>query len=91
MSGPAFSFPSHVYFHDVDGQKVLLNMQTEEYFGLDEVGTNILNRLITMPEEKALDELSERYDVDSQTLRKDVDELVEQLIAEGLLMRVEPG
>lgn len=86
---PAFVFPSHVYVTEVDGQMVLLNLESEQYFGLDEVGTNIITRLTAQSSETALTDLIEEYDVDPEVLRRDARDLVDKLLAEGLLMRRE--
>lgn len=86
---PDFGFPPHVYVTEVDGEMVLLNLDSEVYFGLDSVGTDIINRLTAQSSEMALTELIDHYDVDPQVLRRDVDDLVGKLLAAGLLERVE--
>jgi len=46
---PAFSqsvrIPAHVLVRQLAGESVLLNLQTERYFGLDEVGTRMWTHL----------------------------------------------
>jgi hypothetical protein len=68
---------------------VLLNLQTEEYFGLDPVGTNIVTRLTEQSSESAIEDLLVDYQVDPQVLRTDIEELVEKLMGAGLLVRSE--
>lgn len=84
---PEFGFPPHVYFREVDGQMVLLNLENEEYYGLDPVGTNIVNHLTDKPYEVAMADLASEYEVDPEVLRHDAAELVETLLAAGLLER----
>lgn len=84
---PEFGFPPHVYFREIDGQMVLLNLENEEYFGLDPVGTNIVNHLTDEPYDAAMADLANQYEVDREVLRQDVAELVETLLAAGLLER----
>ena len=86
---PDYFFPPHVYNRAVDGQMVLLNLQTEEYFGLDAVGTNIVTRLTEQSSESAIEDLLVDYQVDPQVLRTDIEGLVEKLMEAGLLVRSE--
>ncbi len=68
---------------------VLLDLETEQYFGLDDVGTDIVTRITEKPVAVALDELTAAYDVDREALRTDVDDLVASLLGAGLLRRLE--
>lgn len=86
---PDFVFPPHVYYTEVDGQMVLLNLESEQYFGLDAVGSNIVTRLTEQSSEKALTDLMDDYKVDPEVLRRDIDDLVDKLLTAGLLMRLE--
>ena len=86
---PAFAFPDGVMFREVDGEMVLLNLKTEQYFGLDRVGADIVTRLTTGPFDKTFTELCRDYEVDAAVLRLDIDRLLEDLVAEGLLERVQ--
>ena len=87
---PAFQIPATVLFRDVQGQMVLRNLETEQYFGLNEVGADILSRITSEPLALALSALIRDYDVDADVLRRDVNHLVDVLVGAGLLLRVEP-
>jgi hypothetical protein len=78
--------PADVLFRDLDGESVILNLQTESYFGLDEVGTRMW-ALLTASDtvQAALDALLEEYETDAGTLRKDLEELIGKLADQGLL------
>ena len=80
-----FVIPDQVYLREVNGQMVLLNLETEQYYGLDEVGAVIVNRLVELPRDAAIDALLGDFDVDADTLRRDVDNLVADLLDVGLL------
>jgi hypothetical protein len=84
---PDYVIPSQVFFRDVDGQMVLLNLDTEQYFGLDAVGANIITRLTESSWDDAIAALLVDYEVDETVLRSDVEELVAALIEAGLLER----
>ena len=64
---------------------VLLDMNSENYFGLDEVGTSIW-RAIQENEtlQGAYDELLEQYEVEPEELKKDLLEFVQKLSDSGL-------
>jgi len=76
----------HVLFQEIEGECVLLNMASEQYFGLDDVGTRVWQLLVEDDDPaKALTELRQVYDVDEATLRTDLAKLLEQLSSEGLV------
>jgi hypothetical protein len=86
---PNFQIPAHVLHREVDGEMVLLNLETERYFGLDAIGADIVTRLTQQPEAAALGALVADYPVDPEVLHRDVDDLVATLLEAGLLERVE--
>ena len=73
---------------ELDGEQVLLNLETGLYYGLDEIGSSLWNGLCGGRLEAALDELAARYDVSTTRLRSDAEELLGRLAAEGLVRRV---
>lgn len=71
---------------EVRGETVILDFASEEYFSLDEVGTRvwqIIQSPISRAEVASL--LLQEFDVDAATLNADLDELLERLVAEGLV------
>ncbi len=66
---------------------VLLNLETEQYFGLNEVGAHIVTRLTQQPFEEALAGLRNDFEVDGSVLQRDVENLVAELVQAGLLER----
>ncbi|HYZ98813.1 MAG TPA: PqqD family protein [Acidimicrobiales bacterium] len=86
---PDFQIPAHVLHREVDGEMVLLDLETERYFGLDAIGADIVTRLTEQPEVAALDALVADYAVEPEDLRRDVDDLVATLLDAGLLERLE--
>lgn len=88
----AFSFSSKVcarpdvLVNCVEGESVLLNLASESYFGLDEVGTRMWGVLTTSPSiQSAYDSLLTEYDVSADQLRQDLDGLVQTLLDNGLV------
>lgn len=86
---PSFQIPVHVLHREVDGEMVLLNLETESYFGLDPVGADIVTRVTEQPVHAALEALIDDYAVDPEVLRRDVDDLIESLLEAGLIERAE--
>lgn len=86
----AFRLPDRVIMRELEGEAVLLNLDTETYFGLDEVGTRMWQLLTTLPNaQAAYDALLAEYDVSPETLADDLMALVRQLLDHGLLAVVE--
>ena len=78
--------PEGVLHRELSGETVILNLNNEHYFGLDEVGTKIWQELSSSSSiQQAFDKLLAEYDVDSSTLEKDFIELLDKLIEQGLI------
>jgi hypothetical protein len=86
---PSFQIPAHVLHREVDGEMVLLNLETESYFGLDPIGADIVTRVTELPVPAALRDLIAAYAVEPDVLRRDVDDLITSLLEAGLIERVE--
>lgn len=81
-----FRIPEEVLFQEVSGETVLLDLASESYFGLDSLGTRIwflLNADKNVGQ--VLDALLEEYEVDLGTLEADLEELLDELLAAGLI------
>jgi hypothetical protein len=75
-----------VVFRDLAGESVLLNLSTGTYFGLDAVGTRLWHLIGEHGSTAlAIETLLTEYDVDELRLQKDVNALIDQLLAKGLL------
>jgi len=80
------SVPENVLFRELDGESVILSLESEAYFGLDDVGTRIWLQLTTQPTiQDAYDALLNEYEVEPDVLQTDVSKLVTELVAAGLL------
>ena len=78
--------PDGVLVRDLAGESVLLNLNSESYFGLDEVGTHMWTVLTTSPSvDAAFDTLLIKYEVDPVQLRDDLHNFIEKLVDLGLL------
>ena len=80
------TIPSQVMSRQVGDETVLLHLGTGTYYGLDLVGQSIW---LLMRDGKTLAEicdlLLEEYDVTREALTRDVVELADKLLAQGLI------
>ena len=84
----AFRIPDEVIFRELDGEAVVLNLDTGIYFGLDAVGTRIWQLLVERKPLKAvLDSLIDEYEAPPDRLQRDLLAFVERLDDKGLLSR----
>ena len=80
------TFAETVFAQEVDGEMVLLDMESENYFGLDEVGTAIwqaMQEKDTLKE--VLDVLLEQYEVEEEMLENDLSDFLGKLVESGLV------
>ena len=81
-----------VLFQEISGEIVLLDLASEQYFGLDEVGARIwalINEGRAVGE--VADSLLQEYEVERATLESDIDELLRSLLEAGLISLGEAG
>jgi hypothetical protein len=78
--------PGHILFQEVAGNAALLNLDTETYFGLDEVGTRMwqaMEQASSIGDAAAA--LTAVYDAPLETLQNDIVLLVLDLQKNGLV------
>ena len=86
-----FTIPTDVVSRDLNGEAVLLNLETGSYYGLDPVGTRmweLLSSLESVPE--VVTALQAEYDVDEARLQQDLHRMIAELEDQGLLNRTDP-
>src|SRR5881394_4278615 len=78
--------PAHVLVRFLDQESVLLNLETEQYFGFDETGTRMWQLVTGSPNiDAAYQELLAEFDVEPELLRSNLTELLIRLVDSGLL------
>ncbi len=71
---------------EVGDESVLLNLKTEQYLGLDDVSSRFWQLLTAGGTvQAAYDTLLAEFDVDSERLRSDLEEFVNELLEYGLV------
>ncbi len=80
------TFADTVIMQKIDGQMVLLDMESEKYFGLDDTATAIWEAI---QENKNLNQVLKTminsYDVEEKTLEKNIVDFVGSLNEKGLV------
>jgi len=78
--------PKHVLVCFLEKESVLLNLEAEIYYGLDETGTRMWQVVTMAPNiDNAYVELLTEFDVEAELLRQNLSELLGQLVDNGLL------
>lgn len=78
--------PDDVLISKLQEESVILNLDSERYYGLDDVGTRFLSVLATSESiETAYQTLLEEYDIEGPVLRQDLLELVQSLANQGIV------
>ena len=78
--------PPHVLIRHLEGESVLLNLESERYFGLDATGTRMWQLVTTEPNvAAAFEKLLAEFEVEPESLRNHLTELLSGLVENGLL------
>ena len=79
-------------FQELNGEAVLLDLKTERYFGLDDVGLRMWHLLESNGHvDTACARLLQEYTVDETTLKDDLAELIDKLAEAGLITVQQAG
>ena len=85
LDGRAFATPS-VLCKDLGDEAILLDLETETYFGLNAAGSRLWSLLTTSPTIRdAFAVMLEEYEVAPDELERDMGALINDLVGRGLL------
>jgi hypothetical protein len=80
------SVPSQVLVRVFENESVILNLNTESYHGLDDVGTRMWTALTHSASiQEAFEALLAEYAIDPAQLRQDLDDFLEKLHQRGMV------
>nr|VFK59655.1 MAG: Coenzyme PQQ synthesis protein D (PqqD) [Candidatus Kentron sp. UNK]VFK68807.1 MAG: Coenzyme PQQ synthesis protein D (PqqD) [Candidatus Kentron sp. UNK] len=80
------SIAPDVLAQDLVEESVLLDLRSEQYFALDDIGTRMWQLLMEKGSIQAtMDTLLAEYDVAPERLRQDMENLMEGLLTHGLI------
>jgi hypothetical protein len=84
------SLPDDVLYEMLEDEAVLLNLSTEHYFTLDDVGTRMWQLLVEHRHpDRVVEAMLAEYATDEATVRRDLANLLAQLLDQKLLVRAE--
>lgn len=76
----AVHISSEVLFREIQGEAVLLDLRSQRYFGLDEVGTRMWQLVAEHGrEDPVVEALLEEYEVERSVLARDLSDFLEKL------------
>ena len=85
-AAPPFRIPEHVLSRKLDDEMVLLNLDSGEYFGLNDTGTRVWELLADgRSREEVADRLTDEFEVTIEVASDHVSALCRELIEAGLL------
>ena len=76
--------------NEIDGEKIMLNIDNGEYYGLDKIASRIwelADNKISI--ENMIRQLLEEYEIDYETCKNDVLEFLDELIKKKLIVIIE--
>jgi hypothetical protein len=77
-----------VIFQSLEDEVVILNMTSQQYYGLDDVGARMWHLLVEHHDvEVVVAKLKDIYDADESKLRGDLQSLIQKLIESDLLRK----
>ena len=75
-----------VMFRELDGEAVLLNLESGRYYGLDPVGSRIWQFVQETPLLRSVwQSMQDEFDAPADTLHKDLLAFIDELSGEGLV------
>lgn len=86
MIAARVTVPEGVLFRDLAGEAVLLQLESGNYYGLNETGTRMWSLLVEHGRvEEALQDLVQEYDAPPERLRQELFLFIETLVSQKLL------
>jgi len=83
---------SDTLYQDIGGQAVILQLKTEQYYGMDQTGLRFWQLIADDGDtESIVGQLLKEFDVEENQLRQDLADLLEKLLAAHLIEIIEPA
>ena len=78
----------HAAWRHVEGEAIILDLNTSVYYSLNDTGARIWERLGEgAPPEKIAEELSGEFEVKAEAAARDIEQIVARLLKESLLVQ----
>jgi hypothetical protein len=83
---PHVEIGDSVIYQNLQDEVVILNMTSQEYYGLDSIGASMWKMLLDYRDVGTVaDRMTAMYDVERETVLNDLNALVRRLLDSGLL------
>jgi len=80
------TLPSHIMFQEFDNEAILLDIRTQNHFGLDSIGSILCSQVSNnVALETIFNSILQSYDVSKEQLEKDLTALIQELHKHELL------
>jgi hypothetical protein len=74
------TLPAHIMFQEFDNEAILLDIRTQNHFGLDNIGSLLCSQLSKKIDlETIFNSILQNYDVSKEQLDNDLTALIEEL------------
>ena len=81
-----YQLTNNISLTQVDDEAVLLNLESGSYYGLNHIGAALLNSLISKQSvQQSCTALADEYAMSEQTIIDDINQLLAQLLEQGLI------
>ena len=75
-----------ILVREIEDESVILNLNDESYYGLDDIGTHFWNVVTSSASiQSALEKLVDEYEVDESVLKKDLAKWLQTLLDKKML------
>jgi len=82
---PVYKISEHALLQEVGDETVILNLESGEYFTLDDIGTRMLQLFRDEPDtHKVAVRISEEYEVNPEQAHTDLIDLLDKMVSHGL-------
>ncbi len=81
-----YKIPEHTIFREVDGKAIALNLDTGQYYTMNELGTRVWELLqANKPAAEIVETIELEYDAESEQIASDLAAFLSDLYASGLV------
>jgi hypothetical protein len=81
------TIPQNILFREIDDEAVILNIDSEHYYGLDNIGTRMWSLLAASETiQAAFDAMLAEYEVEPERLKADMEKLIKKLADKRLVV-----
>lgn len=86
MDNLSITADKEIIYQDMLDEIIILNLKDDSYIGLDQAGANFWKIILYSPSvEEAYEQILSEYNVDPDTLKKDLNSFIHELLEKKLI------